>query len=159
MLLFSSLGKDSVIPLFRYDTGDTGKLFSFRQFQRFLKSNGHENLLPELKLPLAAIYGRRNNYLIHKNKKIHPADIKFGLYEDFELAGRTTGYFKIIKQDKTPLIEIQLKPGVKPDNHLTSMFSYSLLKYIELDIPIKCYTYHDFPYGMELSYEHKFVNL
>ncbi len=159
MLLFSVLNKDAVIPLFRYDTGDSGILFSYNNLQDILIDNGYEDFVPELKLPLAAIYGRRNNYFFYDNKKIYPADIKLGLYEDFELAAKTTGYFKIGNKDVSPVIEIQLKPGIKCNAGLSSKFSNALLKYAGKDIPVKCYPYIEFPYGMGLSYEHKFVNL
>ncbi|MFO7659088.1 MAG: hypothetical protein R6W78_18660 [Bacteroidales bacterium] len=158
-LLFSVTDKHSVIPLMRYDTGDSGTLISYKNLSETLAMQNLHSMSPELKLPLAAIHGRRNNYVLYKGNRVYASQIKSGLYEDFDLAGKTTGYFRISMVKNTPQIELQLKPGVRPERSLTSAFGYALLKYADADIQVKCYNYQEFPYNMELSYEHKFINI
>ncbi|MBN2610776.1 MAG: hypothetical protein JXB00_04390 [Bacteroidales bacterium] len=158
-LLFTVTDRHSLMPLMRYDTGDSGNLLSYKNLSGALELHNLQSLSPELKLPLALIHGRRNNYIIYGGKRVYASQLKNGLYEDFNLAGKTTGYIRISMVNGSPQIELQLKPGFKSNKSLTSAFAYALLKYAGADIGVKCYEYREFPYNMELSYEHKFINI
>ena len=157
--LFSVTDNKAVIPLFRYDSGDSGRLLSYDDFQETLNHCGLADMRPRLKLPLAMLSGRKNNFITTKDSKIFPEDIKLALYEDFETASKTTGYFRISLQDESPLIEIQMKPGIDCNNTIRTRVAGTILKYVNADLEVRCYPYRDYPYGMELSYEYKFHNI
>ena len=157
-LAFSMLSPATPIPLMRYNSGDRCWLYSYGQMKEILTSHGYEDLIPEVKLPLVAVGGRQDKFLEVDGRQIYPEEIKQGLYENFEVAGKTTGYFRLSLSEKNrrPQLEIQLKPDVTVSQELKSKFKSAALKYVNADLPVILYAYRDFPYGMELDYEKKF---
>jgi len=158
-LVFSILSPNNIMPLIRYNSKDQGQTIFYNQLKEILIKQGYGILVPDLKLPLVAVAGRKDKFLEVAGKRIYPEEIKQGLYEDFEVASKTTGYFKLNKDEKEPKLEIQLKKGILIDGDLKNKFEQALLKYADIEIPIIIYHYQDFPYGMELDYETKFKNL
>ncbi len=156
-LLFTMLNPKILTPLIRYNTRDTGRLIPHNTLQEILTQEGRRDLLPELKLPLLALQGRANKHINLGGKTVSPEDIKEGLYSDLEVAGLTTGYFRISGQGDSGQIEIQLKEHIPLTPDLRQKFRKALLKFTNTDMEIVIYHYHDFPYGMSLNYERKFV--
>lgn len=155
-LVFSMLSPDNIMPLMRYNTKDRGFVITHKKLEETLRKNNYPELVPDLKLPVAAVFGRKDRFLEVNGKRIYPEEIKQGLYKDFEVASKTTGYFKL---NKEPKLEIQLKKGIIITSELNSKFRQAALKYSDIDLPVILYHYQDFPYGMELDYERKFNNL
>lgn len=153
-LVFSMLSPHMLIPLLRYNSMDRGWKFTYKEFVEILKKFGLERLTPDLHLPIVAVGGRKDRFMNFGGQEVYPEDIKQGLYEDFEAAFMTTGYFKM-NQEKQ-ILEVQLKKGVTLTAQVQSKFEKALLKYAGVDIPVKVYHYQDFPYAMELDYERKF---
>jgi len=158
-LLFTTLSKSTVIPLIRYYSGDCGKLISYNELVRLLAQFRLADLKPWLKLPLATMTGRATNVLPYKGQPLYPEDLKLGLYETENAARQTTGYFVLSVEQEKPLVEVQLKPGMTPSAELGKVYSRAFQQYVKPELAIKLYSYHDFPYGMELNYEKKFLNL
>jgi len=158
-LVFSMLSPYMLIPLLRYNSKDKGQIISYKKLEQILASCGHKDLMPELKLPMVAVGGRKNRFLELNGKRIYPEEVKQGLYEDFKTAALTTGYFRLNKDKNGPKIEIQLKKGKIISEELKNKFKKALLRYSDADIPVILYHYQDFPYGMELDYERKFKHL
>ncbi len=158
-LVFSMLSPYMLIPLMRYNSKDKGETISYSKLQKVLENHNNENMLPELKLPLVWVGGRKGRFLEAKGIHIYPEEIKQGLYEDFEVAFCTTGYFRLSKENNEAKLEIQLKKGVTITDNLKTKFKNALLKYVETEIPVILYHYQDFPYGMELDYERKFKHI
>lgn len=156
-LVFSMLSPYMLIPLLRYNSKDSGWIFPYIQVKDVLTKYGYTDLLPDLKLPLVAVGGRKDRFLEVDGKRLYPEEVKQGLYEDFEVAALTTGYFKLNQAGRK--IEIQLQKGVTPTVELESRFKHALLKYSDLDLPVTLYRYQDFPYAMELDYERKFHHI
>ncbi|KHE90285.1 MAG: hypothetical protein SCABRO_03975 [Candidatus Scalindua brodae] len=157
-LVFTMLNPDNFVPLIRYNSQDQGYIRSYEFVKKVLTEEGYPHLIPELKLPLVSIAGRADRFITVHGKNVTPEEIKEGLYSDFQVASSTTGYFKLsLKNDNEGKIEIQLKKGVKQTEKLKKKFTKALLKYVDTDIEIQCYHYHDFPYGMKLDYERKFT--
>ena len=158
-LVFSTLDPAALTPLIRYNTKDTGVLLPHNTVRAALtRTPGAERLLlPELKLPLLALQGRANQHLNLAGKTVRPEDIKEGLYSDPEVAGLTTGYFRMSAQQDIGQIEIQLKKNIPLTADLRQKFRKALLKLAAADLEIVIYHYQDFPYGMELNYERKFI--
>lgn len=155
-LIFSMLSPYMLIPLIRYNSKDKGKIFPYEKMKQILTDRGYEHLLPQLKLPMVAVGGRKERFLEVGNNRLYPEEIKQGLYEDFEVAFYTTGYFRLSKNKNSPKLEIQLKKGITITEELKRKFEKAVLKYSDIDLPVILYHYQDFPYGMELDYERKF---
>lgn len=156
-LVFSMLSPHMLIPLIRYNSKDRGDIIPYNTLKEILTRANRQDLIPELKLPLVWVGGRKDRFCEIRGKKIYPEDIKQGLYEDFQAASQTTGYFKINKESQS--VELQLKKGVLITEELNNRFKKALLKYTDADLPIVLYPYASFPYGMELDYEKKFKNI
>jgi len=156
-LVFSMLSQTMLIPLLRYNSQDTGWIFSYNQMSETLKEYGYQGLIPDLKLPLVAVGGRKDRFLEVMGNRVYPEEIKQGLYEDFEAASLTTGYFKLNPDGKN--IQIQLKKGIAITEDLKNKFKKALMKYVSADLPVVLYHYQDFPYSMELDYERKFQHI
>jgi phenylacetate-CoA ligase len=156
-LVFSMLSPNMLIPLMRYNSKDRGDIISYNKIKEILNRAGRKDLIPELKLPLVWVGGRKNRFMEIRGKKITPEEIKQGLYEDFQAASETTGYFRLNKEKQT--LEIQLKRDVAINGDLINRFKKALLKYSDVDIPIEIYRYAEFPYAMELDYEKKFLHI
>lgn len=153
-LVFSMLSPTMLIPLMRYNSQDCGEVFSYNKMKDALKDFRYSDLIPELKLPLVAVSGRKDRFLELHGNRVNPEEIKQGLYEDFEVAALTTGYFKLNKDAHK--LEVQLKRGIAITDDLKNRFKNALLKYSSVDLPVILYHYQDFPYAVELDYEHKF---
>ena len=158
-LLFTILSKSAAIPLIRYYSGDCGKLISYNNLSKLLAGFKMEHLNPVLKLPLVTMTGRSSNCLRLESSTIYPEDLKLGLYEDWNAARQVTGYFVLSAERDLPVIEVQLKPDIVPSATLYSLYSKALQQYVKPELKIKLYRYNDFPYGMELNYEKKFLNI
>lgn len=156
-LVFSMLSPTMLVPLMRYNSQDRGWTFSYRKIEQILNKFGYQGLMPDLHLPIVAVGGRKDRFMEVKGVKVYPEDIKQGLYEDFDLAALTTGYFKLNKEKQ--ILEVQLKKGVIATEDLKNRFRSACLKYAATDLPVSLYPYQDFPYGMELDYERKFHHL
>jgi len=156
-LIFTMLNPKALTPLIRYNTNDNGFLLSHNTLKNILAEEQRGDLLPKLKLPLLALQGRTNKNLDLQGKSVYPEDIKEGLYSDTEVAGLTTGCFRMSGQQNIGQIEIQLKKHIPLTPDLRQKFRKALLKFAGADMEIVVYHYHDFPYGMSLNYERKFV--
>ncbi|MFA7319176.1 MAG: hypothetical protein WC022_01090 [Parcubacteria group bacterium] len=158
-LVFSMLSPTLLTPLMRYNIKDNGSLMSYDELKKILEDNGYVHLAPELKLPLVILGGRNEKTLRIGNFSASPEEIKQGIYENFELAGATTGYFRLSVGDDKFKIEIQLRKNITPDDALKNKFSEAIEKYIKGPKNICLYSYEEFPYSMELDYERKFKNV
>ncbi|MFC2136881.1 hypothetical protein ACFLTE_01770 [Bacteroidota bacterium] len=154
-LIFSMLSPNLLIPLIRYNSKDSGKLYSYKHIETILKKHNLNHYIPDIKLPFVSVYGRKENYIIYKNEKIIPEDIKQSIFENLEVARLTTGYFRLSNDEVNP-IEIQLNKGIVDDKKIRQLFENQINKYLPVSLPVKLYTYESFPYAMELDYEKKF---
>lgn len=150
-MVFSNLDKSAKMPLMRYNSQDIGKLFSYDEIKEILIKNGYNKLVPELKLPIAAISGRSGKFVSFNKKKITPEEIKEAIYRDFSVANSITGYFRLGKK-----LEIQLKKKIKPDKSIEKKLQKRIFQLVNINIPIKLYEHEKLPYGMCLDYESKF---
>lgn len=158
-LVSSVLDRHFVTPLMRYNSRDIGFLISYEALKEILISESASELIPELKLPLVAIAGRRNRHLTLKGKTVTAEDIMQGLYSFAEAASATTGYFVLSSRDtgaSRGRVAIQLKKGVVNDARVKKVLKRALLEYCDEPLKVVVYDYADFPYGMELDYETRF---
>ncbi len=161
-LVFSILDKHFLTPLIRYNSKETGFVFSYNQIKKFFQSESLSELIPQLKLPIVAIQGRSHRNFTVKGKNVSPEEIQQGLYSFPEAAGYTTGFFRLSYLDekkKNGQIEIQLKKNVPTENHIKKTLTKALLSFSAVDLKIRICNYYDFPYALEVDYEQNFSSI
>jgi len=155
-LVFSNVGPDAKIPFLRYRTYDLGKKLTYETLKEALDKAGYAHLpLPELKLPLLIIYGRKNNFMIN-GQAVIPEAVKEALYLDFGVADAVTGNFKMRNLNSSLRIDVQLKPQRVAEGNILSALEQNIAKHVKMPFDLKLYKYEEFPYGMRLDYERKF---
>ncbi len=147
-MVFSMLGNNKM-PLIRYNSKDIGKIFRHEEFFSAIRRAGY-NIKPEFKLPITAITGRESSAIL--GDKMVVQDINEALYQDFSIAKKITGYFRVSNSG----IHIQLKENIKPSLEIKRRIEKLILDFIGKKIFVKVYSYQDFPFGMVLDYESKF---
>jgi len=155
-LIFTTLNRKALMPLIRYNSKDRGKIHSYNDVREVLTRFNYQDYIPEFKLPLVSVMGRSGKVIEFNNVAVTPEQIKTGIYSDFEIAGATTGYFRMTKQDTHLHIEVQLKEGRQSTDELKKKFCDAIAKYVKADFELLLYSYKDFPYGIGLIYENKF---
>jgi phenylacetate-CoA ligase len=156
-LVITNLDTKDPLPLIRYNTKDKGRVIPYDELLKLSsEEKALKNMLPPFKSPLVLIYGKEECVRLG-DKNIYPHQVQQGLYEDFDSALKTTGYFRLRTAHGQLTLDIQLKKGIHPSDKLVEQFRRSALKYISSETSIVLYPYHEFPYGMELDYERKFA--
>lgn len=158
-LVISMLSDALLIPLIRYNIKDVARIHPYNEIKTILHDCGYGHLCPALKLPMVSIGGRKKSKLSTGNVAIAPETIKQGIYEDFAVAAKTTGYFRLSNKNDTFVIEVQLKKGIKESSKDEATFKNAIAKYVSAPFKLQIYSYQTFPYSMELDYERKFRNI
>lgn len=154
-LTLTNLEEEAVIPLIRYNTKDEGFHIPYEKLQKILKDFGYEEFLPQFRLPIMAIWGR-GKIKVNEGFSIRPEFIKELLYSKRDIASSITGNFRLSKSRAGLRIEIQSKEKTGRSVEFENKLRALLLEHIPARIEIIIYPYHEFPHGMELTYERKF---
>jgi len=149
------LNPELKVPLIRYKTGDLGRIIPYKRLKEVLARFAYSKFIPELKLPLIAIYGR-NQAIEFEGKLVYAEEIKEALYSDFNFASSVTGAFKLTKSQEGILLSVQLKKNMELSQPLQDNFKAALKHFCQAPLNIAYYSYQNFPYFMELDYERKF---
>lgn len=152
-LVFSMLSPALKTPLIRYSPGDCGKIFQYSEIKKILIEKDYPDFIPKLKLPIVALFGRRNNFVNIGGIKFFSEEVSEILYADFDVAKSITGNFVI---NKSGLIEIQL--GKKYTDILPKLKKL-FYEYKGIVPKMKIYGYSDFPYQRDIDYERKFRHI
>ena len=154
-LVVSTIGEDLKIPLIRYKTGDVVRTLSYTAMKNILKDLGQESLLPEFHLPFGIIWGKNLSIDPEKGERISPNEVKEAIYQNFDIARRITGNFRLSKDNSSATVLVQLRNGfdVLPD--MAETLSDYLKNYVKVRIKFNILPYNRFPYGMEHDYEKK----
>ncbi len=149
--------KSTFLPFIRYNTQDRLRILSYQDLEQMkIPDAKFISLLPPFKSPLILMYGK-NEVAQFDGQKIYPPQIQKGLYENFSVASKITGYFKINNIQK--VLEIQLKKGIEPTDDIKSEIQIAANTYLSVKLPVQLYSYVNFPHGMELDYLRKFKYL
>ena len=154
-LLFSILNDKARIPLMRYRTGDSGKLITYDRVVGLLREFGHPEMIPDLKLPFVAVYGRTDKFVTFEGHRITPLLVEQGLYEDLDVAAAVTGQLFLHVDEGHVTIELQLQKGVEPTDALRESCACAAKRYLPCEIPVMLYRYGEYPHGMEFDFERK----
>ena len=153
-LLFSVTDKKSILPVLRYATGDSGKVFKYENFSKLLQ-NSYPQFIPDLKLPVAIMSGRTKSRIQFANKFLSIEDIKEKLYLDYEFASSITGLLMIKPLKNRLQLSIQLKDKVKKTSILEGKISHIMYDHFPNEIEVKLLNYYEQLKGLELNYEKK----
>jgi phenylacetate-CoA ligase len=154
-LVVSTISENVKIPLIRYKTGDMVRTLSYTEMKNILKDLGQESLLPEFHLPFGIIWGKKLSIDLGNGERISPNEVKEALYQNFDIAGRITGNFRLSKNNGVATVLVQLRNGFEILPDMAETLSDYLKNYIKAETKITFLPYNRFPYGMEHDYEKK----
>ncbi|MCX5667412.1 MAG: hypothetical protein NTY34_03775 [Candidatus Omnitrophica bacterium] len=156
-LVYSMIGSACIVPLLRYNSKDGGVIMPYNRLKQILEKHGRNNLIPDLKLPLVALYGRTRDHVSLRDKTVSSQEVRSALYKDFELASKTTGNFLMKSEDGRLIIEIQLKENVPASGDLKERWEklFSSLA----DTEVRLMPYYEFKQALIVNYEKKFRHI
>lgn len=146
--------KDSPIPLIRYNTQDQGKIISYEDFHRLTSGQLPKDLHPIIRSSVVLMYGR-DKALIHNGRAVYSQQILDILLSKPPIASHITGYIRLNTQNGQLSLEVQLKPGVHPDD-IKSQMERTLYDQPGFEARLALHPYEAFPYGRDLDWAGKF---
>ncbi|MBA7519556.1 hypothetical protein ES705_11635 [subsurface metagenome] len=152
--LFSVVDTHSILPIVRYSTGDRGQVMKYTHVRDNLTGK-YTHLIPDLKLPIALLFGRTGSKRSVNGNTIYIEDIKEKLYSDFEVASSITGLFTLKTSDDRLLLKIHLKENIQKSKNLDKKIYPIVNDHSPIEIEVQTYNYNEFLNGLELNYEKK----
>jgi len=116
-LAVSHIALDLPLPLLRYRTGDLVRLIPHRRLEELLGAHAPDLAPPGLKLPCAAVFGRRDALEV-AGRRITTELIKEALFLDPQVAGSVTGFFRLAPQGRGIFMDVQLREGHRAGSEL-----------------------------------------
>ena len=116
-LAVSHTALDLPLPLIRYRTGDLVRLIPYRGLEEILGRHAPELPMPGLKLPCAAVFGRRDALEIGGHR-ITVERLKEALFLDPQVACSVTGFFRVSREGDALRMEVQLREGLAPGSEV-----------------------------------------
>ena len=117
-LAVSHTALDLPLPLLRYRTGDLVRLLPHLRLAELLAAHAPGLTAPGLKLPCAAVFGRRDAIQMGE-RRITVEAMKEALFLDHEVAGSVTGFFRCRVEGSALAMDVQLREGVPAASELT----------------------------------------
>lgn len=152
-LVFTMLSETLAIPMIRYNSKDFGVTLSYTALANKLSELGYSHLIPDLKLPLVAIGGRKGNAFPIGREHISPEWARDRLYRSHAFSKIVTGQF-LLSGEPSPTIEIQLKKNILKNEALHILAKELFSEFPSLQV--KLLEYYEFSQGMGIDYETKF---
>lgn len=155
-LVVSMLEPKRMVPLIRYNTGDTARIISFDALEQIMCEYGRPDLVPEFRLPFVVTWGKYEPLNLANQKKVYPESVKEALYADQHVAEAITGNFRLQRcNGDKPEVLVQLKPAVPTTADLQKQLLIHLKEWAGEDVSTTLIPYQDYPFGMTLDYERK----
>jgi phenylacetate-coenzyme A ligase PaaK-like adenylate-forming protein len=157
-LAVSHTALDLPLPLLRYRTGDVVRLIPYRRLEEILGERASALRLPGLKLPCAAVFGRRDALEI-AGIRLTVEMIKEALFLDERVAQSVTGFFRIDPETHGIRLDIQLREGSLFNSELEERLWVALR--ISLPPAIVCtprlFPYPDYPQVTTHERKHQYL--
>lgn len=153
-LLVSTLDIGVPIPLLRYKTGDRMK--SLSKAEQAKAEATTEGAFKASALPVVALFGRNKDYL---SESLHVDHFKTAMYAIPELAVQCSGAFRLEQMVGEGIhwhVQMARDASGFPEalaEGLKKALNYTQSK----EMWVTCYPFQDFPFGLTLDYERKFV--
>ncbi|MBN1794355.1 MAG: hypothetical protein JW844_05270 [Candidatus Omnitrophica bacterium] len=155
-LLVTALGKERIMPLVRYRTGDRGKVLAYGECKEKLARLGLGKYVPREPFPFVLFCGR-GAHVDMKGKALYQETVREILYRNKRIAASLSGFFRLRKAAGVPVLELQLKKGKKALERAAGEYiTRAVLKASGVRVRLRAYPYSLFPYGMEMDMTRKF---
>lgn len=153
-LLISMLDASLPVPLLRYETGDVARVLDVDEVRHLLRRHG-ASLVGSLPERLLLLRGRAREALPDGS---HVTVYKDAVYADAATADRLTGAVRVTLDDAETTMHVQLVRGAKDDGAVAATLRQALPARAR-PATIRVWPYAEFPFGMTLDYERKFVSV
>jgi len=151
-LTVSMLDAGLPIPLLRYQTGDIARVLDTEAVADAL--HDRRLALPsDLPRHLIALRGREREALPNG---AHVSTYKDAVYADHDVADRLTGAVRLTFEADACTMHVQLVPGTRDDLAISATLR-DHLPAAARPVRVEVWPYEQFPFGMTLDYERKFV--
>lgn len=156
-LAVSHTALDLPLPLLRYRTGDLVRLIPYRRLGEVLGRHAPDLPLPGLRLPCAAVFGRRDALEVG-GRMVTVEAVKEALFFDQALAGAATGFFRLMKEGGGIGVDVQLRDGVRSRSDLGDRFSASLKVTLPgLSHRLRLHASRDYPQPVTHERKHHYI--
>ena len=157
-LAVSHTAMDLPLPLFRYRTGDLVRLIPYRRLEEILARSAPDLPMPGLRLPCAAVFGRRDGLEV-AGRRVSVEAVKEALFLDADVARSVTGFFRASTDGGRPRLEVQLRDGNAPAPALEDRLLACLAACESGGVSwkVQLYPWRDFP--QPTTYERKHAYL
>ena len=152
-LLISMLDPNLPVPLLRYDTGDLARLVDPSTVRRLLDVHGLD-VPGSLPSPLLLLRGRVREGLPNG---AHVSVYKDAVYADETVATHLTGAVRLTFEQEACTMHVQLVPGASAPADMADALR-AALPVAAQPTTIEIWPYREFPFGLTLDYERKFVS-
>jgi len=154
-LVVSLFGPDLVLPLIRYNTHDIVGLMDYATLSSILRKHGRGDLIPPAHLPVGLIRGKDQAVDLGPADRISVVDVKEALYRDFDVAGRVTGFFRLMKEQGRAVLVVQLRGGRAAAQGSADSLGRCLAELTPCPVEVRLVPYEGYPYSFDLNYEVK----
>jgi phenylacetate-CoA ligase len=150
----SMLEPDRMVPLLRYQTGDIIRLIDRARISAVARRHGVALDADQLPPVLVALRGREREELPNGS---HVGVYKDALYADHRIARRLTGAFRVVFDGDRCTMHVQLTRPNVPHVSIEEAILRALPPRVRPSRMV-LWPYAEFPFGMSLDYERKFVH-
>jgi phenylacetate-CoA ligase len=150
----SMLEPERMVPLLRYQTGDIIRLVDRARIAAVARRHGVSLDADRLPPVLVALRGREKEQLPNGS---HVGVYKDALYADHRIARRLTGAFRVVFDGDRCTMHAQLTRSNLPHVSIEEAILRALPPPVRPS-RLVLWSYAEFPFGMTLDYERKFVH-
>ena len=153
-LAVSHTALDLPLPLIRYRTGDVVRLISYRRLEEILGRHAPALSLPGLRLPCAAMFGRRDALEV-AGTRLTVEMIKEALFLDETVAHSVSGFFRVASETRGVRLEVQLREGVLRNSELEDRLAAALGASLPTAVACTPRLFHHPDYPQHTTHERK----
>ena len=157
-LAVSHTAQDLPLPLFRYRTGDLVRLIPYRRLEEARSRHAPDLAPPGLRLPCAAVYGRRGG-LDAGGRLLTAEAVKEALFADQEVARAVTGFFRARREEPGLALDVQLRPNAVATSALEARLAEALTATLRPTAELALYLHGPGEYPHQTTHERKHVFL
>jgi phenylacetate-CoA ligase len=157
-LAVSHTALDLPLPLIRYRTGDLVRLIPHRRLEEILGAHAPDLPPPGLKLPCAAVFGRRDALEV-SGQRVTVELLKEALFLDAQVAVAVTGFFRAVPQNRGIHLDVQLREGARPGTEIEDRLATALRATLPAGIgrSVRFFATRDYPQPTTHERKHHYI--